>query len=95
MFVKTIQIKETYTRTSKLNQTHSYTRTKTLALFECDDCGANFQRPLGQMDYRRLSNEYGHVCPNCNPKRFAQKRGAERRKIWNLPADSDLKITEI
>ena len=33
-----------------------------------------------------------HVCPSCNPKQFAQAKGVERRRLWNIPVDSDIKL---
>ena len=82
-----------HVRTSKLGLQHEYTRTHTLVVFRCDNCGELFRRPKGSMSPKRLSNNYFHCCPNCDPKRFAQKKGAERRTIWDMPADSDLDIS--
>lgn len=47
------------------------------------------------MDRRRLNNSYFHVCSNCDAKRFAQKKGVERRKIWGMSVDADIDITKI
>ena len=41
-----------------------------------------------QVDPKRLSDEYSHVCPKCEPKRFAQKAGVKQRKKLNLTVDS-------
>lgn len=95
MFVETKQIKTEYTRNSRLGQSHTYLRTKTMVVFSCDSCGQYFERALGNMDHRRMSNKYYHVCPNCNPKQFAQKKSAERRAVWDLPVNSDLDISRI
>ena len=95
MFIETKKIKAQYTRISRLGVAHYYTRTKTIAVFQCDDCNTVFTRELGKMDYRRLNNIYFHVCPNCNPKKFAQKRGVEKRTVWKLTADSDKDISRI
>ena len=92
MFIETKKITAQYSRKSKSGVTHIYSRIKTLAMFNCDNCNLPFNRELGKMDHRRLNNNYFHVCPNCNPKQFAQKQGVERRTLWNLPADSDIKI---
>lgn len=92
MFIETKKITAQYFRKSKSGIEHTYSRIKTLAVFICDNCNLPFDRELGKMDHRRLSNEYFHVCPNCNPKQFAQRQGVERRILWNLPADSDRKI---
>jgi hypothetical protein len=47
------------------------------------------------MDPKRLSNEYAHVCSGCDSKRFAQTKGVERRRFWNITVDSDLDITDL
>jgi len=84
-----------YVRKSRLGVEHSYSRTKTLAVLKCDACSNNFEREQGKMNYRRVSIGYQHVCPNCNQKQFAQSRGVESRKLWNLPVDSDIKINKL
>ena len=95
MFIETKKIKTQYTKVSKLKNAHSYSRTKTVAVLQCDCCQSLFERDQGSMDYRRISTEYVHVCANCNPKQFAQKKGVERRQLWKLPVDSDVDITKI
>jgi protein-arginine kinase activator protein McsA len=81
-----------YTRTSKLGAEHSYSRSKTVALFRCDNCNDTFERDLKQIDYRRLSNNYFHVCSNCDAKRFAKRKAVERKAIWDMPASSTLPV---
>jgi hypothetical protein len=93
MFIEIEKTNSEYTRTSKSGTKHTYSRTKTILVFNCDNCNNIFKRNLGNMDHRRISNNYFHVCPNCNPKQFAQKKGVERRQIWNLPVDSDIDIS--
>ena len=95
MFKETKEINSKYTRTSKLGITHTYSRTKTIVTFICDSCNSIFDRNLGSIDHRRISNNYFHVCTNCNPKHFAQKKGVERRQIWNLSVNSDIDISRI
>jgi rubredoxin len=95
MFLSTTKITVQYTRKSHLGVEHSYSRTKTIAVFECNCCGSIFERALGKIDHRRVSNDYQHVCPNCNPKQFAQARGVENRRLWNISVDSDLKISKL
>jgi hypothetical protein len=46
------------------------------------------------MDHRRLNDTVFHVCPNCDAKRFAQSKGAERKRFWNLTADLDIDISK-
>jgi hypothetical protein len=41
-----------------------------------------------------MSNNYFHVCSNCDAKRFAQRKGIERKKIWDMPASSDLPVSK-
>lgn len=95
MILETKKVVTEYKRQSKLGVEHAYSRSKTVALIECDSCNSSFERELGKMDHRRLDNHYFHVCPNCSPKRFAQKKGVERRTIWNLPADSEVDISRL
>jgi rubredoxin len=95
MYLETRKEISRYTRTSKLGLEHTYCRAKSVAVFRCDNCDNIFQRDLGKMDYRRISNRFFHVCPNCDAKKFAQRKGVERRKIWDMPVDSDLDISRI
>jgi hypothetical protein len=82
-------------RQSKLGKKHEYYRQQTIVHFRCDCCDVEFSRPRGSMNPKRLSNNYFHVCEKCDAKRFAQKRGVERRKIWDLTASSDLPISKL
>lgn len=77
-----------YQRNSKLNTKHDYYRVKTVAVFRCDNCGEVFQRNRSDMSPKRLNNNFFHVCQNCDSKKFAQKKGVENRKIWDMPASS-------
>jgi hypothetical protein len=81
-----------HTRVSKLGKEHNYQREKTVAIFRCDNCNAVFERDLKNVDYRRLSNHYFHCCSNCDAKRFAQRKGIERKSIWDMPASSTLPV---
>ena len=93
MFLETKKYTAKYTRISKLGRGHEYTRTKTSAVFQCDECGQQFERDLGKMDHRRLNNQYFHVCPTCNPKKFAQKKAVEKRTLWEISVDTDIDIS--
>ena len=95
MFLHTTKISMHYTRKSRLGVDHTYSRTKTLAVFKCDKCNTVFEREQGKMNHRRFSNDYQHVCANCNQKQFAQSKGVENRRLWNLPVDSDIKISKL
>lgn len=77
-----------HTRTSKLGRMHSYERTQSTCVFRCDNCGNIFEREQSKVEPKRRSNTYFHVCSNCDSKRFAQKKGVERRTIWDRPASS-------
>ena len=79
-------------RASKTGQVHTYIRKKTILIFRCDNCNEVFKRAKGSMDPKRISNSYFHVCSNCDPKKFAQRKGVEQKKIWNSPAGIDLPI---
>lgn len=92
MLVETRKIKTEYTRVSKNKKSHTYTRYKTIHILCCDCCNTMFEREQGTMDRKRATNDFQHVCPNCNPKKFAQKVGVVNRNFWNTPAGSDIKI---
>jgi len=95
MFLKEFTDQTRYQRTSKLGNTHWYTRKRTYCVFRCDNCNTEFTRERGKIDPKRLSNNYFHVCNNCDNYRFAQNRGVERRKIWNITASSNLPIGKL
>jgi Zn finger protein HypA/HybF involved in hydrogenase expression len=94
MFIKTEKEVTKYTRTSKLGNTHEYERSKTVAVLRCDNCDVEFKRDLRHMERKRLSNNYFHCCPNCDAKRFAQRKGVEQKKIWDMPASMDLPVSK-
>ena len=89
MFLKTLTKISTYTRSSKLGIIHEYQRRQTVAVFRCDNCDELFERTLKNIDRKRLNNNYFHCCSNCDSKRFAQRKGVERKKIWDMPASID------
>ena len=95
MFTGTRIEKTQHTRKSKLGIEHEYVRERTYALFRCDSCDIDFSREKGKMDPKRLSNNYFHVCSNCDAKRFAQKRGIQKKQVWDLPASSGLDISKL
>ena len=95
MYIKDYVIETTHTRMSKLKKEHPYIRKKTISIFRCDNCNALFERPRGTMNPKRLSNNYFHVCNDCDSKRFAQKKGVEKKQIWNMPASSDIPIGKL
>lgn len=95
MFLKEYTRQVEYIRASKLGKQHRYTRTVTYCLFRCDNCNLEFERKRSQMSPARISNNYFHVCNNCDAKRFAQKTGITRKQIWDMPASSNLDISKL
>ena len=95
MFLKQIQKKSRHKRKSKLGKEHEYFRIQSWCVFRCDNCGIEFERLRGKMDPKRLNNNYFHVCKNCDAKRFGQKKGVERKKVWDLSASSSLPIGKL
>lgn len=92
MYIREYSIETRHIRKSKTGKEHPYKRKLTHCVFRCDACDTEFIRPRGSMDPKRLSNNYFHVCKSCDAKKFAQKKGVERKQVWNLPASSDLPI---
>lgn len=92
MFIMTELVETEYVRRSKLGHEHRYKRNKVMAVFRCDNCDETFRRDLKHIDRKRLSNNYFHCCSKCDVKRFAQRKGVERKKIWDLPASSTLPV---
>ena len=95
MFIREYILKKLYERPSKLGKMHKYYRNMTMVVLRCDNCNAEFERSRGSMDPKRLNNNYFHVCSNCDAKVFAQKKGVERKNIWDIPASSDLDISKL
>lgn len=95
MFLKQYSKKTKHVRNSKLGKQHTYYRYITIIVLKCDDCGADFERHKGSMDPKRVSNNYYHVCSGCDAKVFAQKKGVDRKKIWDLPASLDIPISKL
>ena len=95
MFLKEFQKETRHVRTSKLGKTHSYNRLKSFVVLRCDSCDVEFTRPRGKMDPKRLNNNYFHVCSNCDAKKFAQRKGVEKKQVWNLSASSTMPIGKL
>ena len=95
MFVKEYQKQTWHQRKSNKGISHEYYRHKTFILMLCDNCGVEFSRERGSMDPKRISNNYFHVCSDCDAKKFAQKKGIEKKQIWDMPASSDLPIGKL
>jgi hypothetical protein len=88
MYVGSEFIKTSHYRTSKTGKVHAYLRRKTVIVFRCDSCQEVFRREKGKIDPKRLNNNFYHVCSNCDAKRFAQEKGVEARRIWDMPVSS-------
>jgi len=95
MFLKEFSIQTRHVRKSKTGKEHAYTRRRTFVCLRCDNCDAEFERARGSMDPKRLSNNYFHVCSNCDSKVFAQKKGVERKQVWNMSASSSTPIGKL
>lgn len=95
MFLGERKEKTRHVRHSKLGNRHEYFRELTVVKFRCDCCNNEFERPRGKMDPKRLSNNYFHVCENCDAKRFAQRRGVQAKQSWNLTASSELPVSKL
>jgi hypothetical protein len=75
-------------RASKKGNYHTYFRKKCIVTFQCDSCHGVFKRDKGDIDPKRLANNYYHVCGDCDAKKFAQSKGVESRKVWDMPVSS-------
>jgi hypothetical protein len=95
MFIKEYLIDTWHMRRSKLGKQHTYSRKKTMVVLRCDNCNTEFTRERGKMDPKRLTNNYFHVCENCDAKRFAQKRGVTAKKVWSMSASSSIPISRL
>ena len=95
MLIEIKQVRTEYTRLSKNGNKHVYFRNRNMAVLKCDCCTITFERPVREMDTKRLGAGYTHVCPNCNPKQFAQSKGVECRRFWNTTVDLDVDIDKI
>lgn len=95
MLIGTKSVETKYRRSSKLGKSHTYIKTKIILVLRCDSCGELFERDKSKMSVKRQSNSYFHVCANCDVKRFAQRKGVERRFIWEKLASSSDDISKI
>ncbi len=94
MFLKVKTQTNQHVRISKLGIEHTYKRKRTLVVLRCDNCDTVFERDLKHIDRKRLSNNYFHCCSKCDSKRFAQRKGVEQKKIWDMPASVDLPVSK-
>ncbi len=92
MFVETLKTLRLYERQSKLGIYHTFKRKNTVYVFKCDSCSDIFLRPKSKVDCDRATNDYKHVCHNCDSKRFAQSVGVKMRKIYQMDASLTIRI---
>ena len=95
MFIGTEFRENHHVRVSKKGKTHTYSRKKTILVMRCDCCGEVFSRDKGLMDPNRVSNAVYHVCGNCDAKKFAQSKGVEARRVWDMPVSSLKPISQL
>jgi len=95
MFIKEYILKKIYERPSKKGVVHKYYRDVKMIILRCDACSKTFERSRGSMDPKRISNNYFHVCSECDSKKFAQKKGVQKKQIWNISVSSDIDISKI
>lgn len=88
MYIITEYKQTQYVRTSRHGKHHTYMRKKAVLVFKCDCCYSVFKRDKGNMDPKRLNNNVYHVCGSCDAKKFAQSKGVESRKVWDMPVSS-------
>jgi len=88
MYLGTEFVNTPHYRTSKYGTVHAYMRKKTVIVFRCDCCQGVFKRDKGNMDPKRLNNTVYHCCGDCDAKKFAQSKGVESRKVWDMPVSS-------
>jgi hypothetical protein len=88
MFIEINYQVNTYLRPSKTGLLHNYKRKAGIITFRCDNCNDIFTRPKGNISSKRLSNNYFHVCSNCDCKKFAQRKKIERRSVWDKNSSS-------
>ena len=92
MFIGTKKVITEHKRKSKLGREHVYNRIKTIVELRSDNCDSVFTRDLKNISKARLSNNYFHVCGDCDAKRFAQRKGVEQKQMWDMPADANIVI---
>ena len=95
MFIREYSLKTIHTRCSKIGKEHTYHRESTVVVMRCDNCNTEFERSRSKMDPKRISNNYFHVCKNCDSKVFAQKKGVEKKQVWNMSASSTTPIGKL
>lgn len=88
MFIKETTEIHLHQRESKLGNIHNFKRRRTVYHFRCDSCNKEFLRDKSKVTPSRATNNFHHVCPKCDVRRYAQQVGVEMRKIYTLDASS-------
>jgi hypothetical protein len=88
MYIGTEFRENYFVRTSVRGKTHTYSRKRTVVVLRCDACQGIMHRDKGDMDSKRLNDTVYHVCNSCDPKKFAQSKGVEARRVWDMPVSS-------
>ena len=55
---------------------------------KCDCCENEFIREAAIVPSHRASNDFHHVCSDCDAQTFAQKIGVKLRRIYKIDASS-------
>jgi hypothetical protein len=95
MLIEIYNVRSEYSRKSSGGTDHTYYRTQKVAVLQCDCCKQRFERPVRQIDPRRLTANHTHVCSKCPAKKFAQNKGVESRRFWNTTVDLDKDIDKL
>lgn len=88
MILEIRRVLNAYLRPSKLGKIHEYKKYKSILVIRCDNCKGIFEREISKMEPKRRTNSYFHVCDKCDAKSFAQKKGLQKKYIWDLPVSS-------
>jgi hypothetical protein len=92
MFIETLKTLRLHKRESKLGTVHTFRRTYTLYVFRCDACDSVFMRPKSRVSVIRATNDFKHVCGNCDHKKFAQRQGVKMRRVYKMDCSSTYTI---
>lgn len=82
MYIKDKKITQEFTRKTPRNKEKLTTqiKTRTVHVFCCDVCGKEFERPKGNVDKKRLSNDYTHTCSRSCSGKFTKNVVVERQR---------------
>ena len=90
MYLRTTTSIRLHQRESKLGNVHNFKRKRTVYHFKCDCCDDEFIREAAKVPSHRASNDFHHVCSDCDAQTFAQKVGVKLRRIYKMDASSTL-----